>query len=103
MIITLILAAYVPIHVVCTNCNGVGYFEVDCPRCSGSGLVTRRVKKSVSFGSVGSKNASLYVNEDVACPDCTRGLISKGKKGTGKKKETCKVCKGLKKIKVKKP
>ena len=97
MIALFVAASVLPVQIACTNCNGVGYFEVDCPRCSGSGSIHRRVKKSVTRSAY-SKDYSLFVNESVPCPDCIRGLSSKGKKGTGKKKVTCKVCRGQKKI-----
>lgn len=96
LMITLILAAVLPVQVACTNCNGVGYFEVKCPRCSGKGVVKN---SRHNYGSMNGVRADPFV----PCANCLKGLSSKGKKGSGKVKVTCKVCKGLKKIKVKKP
>lgn len=101
MIASLFVLAALPVQIVCTNCNGVGYFEVPCSKCSGSGVVSKRVKRTMVRSSF-AKDMSIYVNVDTPCPDCLRGLSSKGKRGTGKKKKTCKVCHGYKKIKVKK-
>lgn len=85
------LAAVLPVQVACTNCNGVGYFEVKCPRCSGKGVIKN---PRHHFGSMNGVRADPFM----PCPDCLRGLSSKDKRGSGKKKITCKVCYGNKKI-----
>lgn len=91
------LAAVLPVQVACTNCNGVGYFEVPCPKCQGSGVTVRKVKKSV-VRSVGFKNGSMLMDEEIACRDCSGAIYKIKGKGSGKKKITCKVCHGNKKI-----
>lgn len=93
MIALIVAVSVLPVQIVCTNCNGVGYFEVDCPRCSGVGLVDPPRSTKFTRGAF-----DRMVNGKLPCPDCVRGLSRKDKKGTGKKKVTCKVCRGRKKI-----
>lgn len=91
--ITLILAAVLPVQVACTNCNGVGYFEVKCPRCEGRGLIPN----PRGFGARVKLPDGSWTHK-VPCPNCTHGAIRADSKGSGKKKVTCKVCRGNKKI-----
>ena len=91
--ITLFLAVALPVQVVCTNCNGVGYHEIKCPRCEGRGAIPNprglHARVKLPDGSYTHK---------VPCPDCVRGASRSDSKGSGKKKITCKVCYGKKKI-----
>lgn len=93
MIAFLFAASVLPVQIACTNCNGVGYFEVDCPRCSGAGLVDPPRSTKITRGMI-----ERMSNGKLPCPDCVKGLSRKDKKGSGKKKVTCKVCWGKKKI-----
>lgn len=97
MIASLFVLAALPVQIVCTNCNGVGYFEVPCPRCAGKGLVNPPKSSKLTRGTF-----YRMINGKLPCPDCIKGLSRKDMRGTGRKKETCKVCHGYKKIKVKK-
>lgn len=85
-------AAVLPVQVACTNCNGVGYFEVPCPRCEGRGWISPPKSTKLNMAAV------HRMGQQLPCPDCFRGMSSKDKRGTGKKKITCKVCHGKKKI-----
>lgn len=89
--LSLVLAVALPVQVACTNCNGVGYFEVKCPRCEGRGVV-KNPRHNLSCLK------SLRADPFVPCPKCIKGLSSKDKRGTGKNKVTCKLCHGKKKI-----
>ena len=89
--LSLVLAVSLPVQVVCTNCNGVGYFEVKCPRCEGRGVVEN---SRHNFSSLKALRADPFS----PCPKCLKGLSSKDKHGSGKVKVTCKVCRGNKKI-----
>ena len=92
MISLLVAASVLPLQIACTNCNGVGYFEVDCPRCAGAGLVDPPDSYKLTRGAVDRMGKKL------PCPACLRGMSSKNARGSGKKKITCKVCHGKKKI-----
>ena len=93
----LVLAAALPVQsVCCTNCNGVGSIEVDCPVCNGSGFV-----KSTQMRKMNTQNfMKIVVDNKVGCRSCCSGVYKPTVKGTGKKRVTCKTCKGQKKIKV---
>lgn len=99
----LVFSAALPVQsVCCTNCNGVGSIEIDCPVCSGSGVVDQKVKKRV-INCKYSKDIWATEVVKVPCRACFRGAYKPTGKATGKKKITCKTCKGQKKIKVKQP
>lgn len=102
----LVLAAAVSVSPVekidCPDCNGVGSIEIDCPVCSGSGLVDKTVKRKVA-SSVYTKDFFATEIVKVPCRACFRGVYKPTGKATGKKRITCKTCKGQKKIKVQKP
>ena len=100
----LVLAAALPVsdRIDCPDCNGVGSIEVDCPVCSGSGVVDKTVKKKVVSSMYGKDVFGSEVVK-VPCRACFRGAYKPTGKATGKKRITCKTCKGQKKIKVKKP
>lgn len=100
--LSLILAATVFETVCCTNCNGVGYVLYDCPKCSGSGVVSQQVRKKI-VGGINIPNCFITVTEKVPCRYCFQGAYNPAGKAIGKKKTGCKVCHGQKKIKVKKP
>lgn len=85
-----IAAIAVSACVACTNCSSTGWVEIPCPKCSGSGLV-------VSTRAVNG----LSLPRSAPCTACCKGLVTKDSKGTGKKRVTCKVCKGQKMIKKK--
>lgn len=90
---SLILAVALPVQVVCTNCNGVGYFEIKCPRCEGRGVISN----PRGLGARVKLPNGTYTDK-VPCPDCLRVASRADLKGTGKRKITCKVCHGNKKI-----
>lgn len=96
MIASLLVAFVLPVKIACTNCNGVGFVDLPCARCAGAGLVDPPKSTKFTRGAF-----ERWLNGKIPCPVCVRGLSSKGKKGTGKVRRTCPVCKGLKKIKVK--
>lgn len=81
-----------PARVACTNCNSTGWVYLVCDKCSGKGVVSN--PRKLQFLS-----RSRLVPSEVPCPVCFRGLSSAGKRGTGKIRRTCPVCKGLKKVK----
>ena len=91
--ISLFLAVALPVQVACTNCNGVGYFEVKCTRCDGRGVV----RNPRGVGARVKLPDGRYTS-NVPCPECLRGVSRADAKGTGKKKITCSVCHGKKKI-----
>ena len=101
MIALLLAAITLPVQIVCTNCNGVGYFEIDCPACKGAGLVKAPRITDVNRQNRERALKQAFGGDMIPCRECLRGLSSKGKKGTGKKKVTCKVCHGNKKIRAK--
>lgn len=92
----LLAASILPTLVTCTNCQGVGSIEYTCERCSGSGLVDPPKSFKLTRGSIDRLDAGK-----LPCPDCVKGLSSKSKKGTGKKRRVCKVCFGKKRIRAK--
>ena len=97
----LVLAAALPVSdlIDCPDCNGVGSVEIACPVCNGSGLVKRTQMRKMN-----TQNWMKFVEGNkVGCRSCCSGVYKPTVKGTGKKKITCKTCKGQKKIKVKKP
>ena len=102
----LVLAAAVSVSPVekidCPDCNGVGSIEIACPVCSGSGVVDQKVKKRIAK-SLYSKDLWATEVVKVPCRACFRGAYKPTGKATGKKKITCKTCKGQKKVKVQKP
>ena len=99
----LVLAAALPVsdRIDCPDCNGVGSVEIACPVCNGSGVVDQKVKKRL-LNCKYSKDLWTTEVVKVPCRACFRGAYKPTGKATGKKKITCKTCKGQKKIKVKK-
>lgn len=83
MIGLLVAASLIPIQVACTNCNSSGWVVLDCPMCHGRGKIDNPRRRSTP---------------PVPCPRCVKGLSTPDKRGTGKIRRTCPVCKGLKKI-----
>ena len=99
----LVLATAVSVSPVekidCPDCNGVGSIEIKCPDCNGSGLVM-----STKMRKANTQNLmKIAKSNKVGCRSCCSGVYKPTVKGTGKKRITCKTCKGQKKIKVQKP
>ena len=80
-----------PARVSCTNCNSTGWVYLVCEKCSGKGVVPNPRKSLVL-----SRNR--LTPSDLPCPRCFRGMASAGKKGSGKIRRTCPLCKGQKKV-----
>lgn len=91
MIALFVAASVLPVQIACTNCNGVGYFEVECPRCAGRGRIQNPSGRVLKLPS-GSLTSTI------PCPACVKGASRLDKTGTGKKRVTCKLCNGRKKI-----
>ena len=80
-----------PNRVSCTNCHASGWVYLVCDNCSGKGVVPNPRKSRVL-----SRNR--LTPSDLPCPRCFRGMASAGKKGSGKIRRTCPICKGQKKV-----
>lgn len=85
----LILAASM---VACTNCTSTGWVYLDCDKCAGKGVIFNPRKQQLNSNN-------LRLPSKVPCPKCVKGLSTTDKKGSGKIRRTCPVCKGLKKVK----
>ena len=81
-----------PKLVSCTNCHASGWVYLVCDKCSGKGVVPNPRKSRVL-----SRNR--LTPSDLPCPRCFRGMASAGKKGSGKIRRSCPLCKGQKKFK----
>lgn len=81
-----------PNRVACTNCNSTGWVYLVCDKCSGKGVVFNPRKSQVL-------SQNRRTPSEIPCPACLKGMASAGKKGSGKIRRTCPVCKGLKKVK----
>ena len=81
-----------PARVDCTNCTATGWVSVVCPGCHGDGKIDNPRKKKLNANN-------LRLPDKVPCPKCVRGLSTPDKKGSGKIRRTCPICKGLKKVK----
>lgn len=81
-----------PARVSCTNCNSTGWVYLVCDKCSGKGIVPNPRKSRVL-------SRTRLTPSDLPCPRCFRGMASAGKKGSGKIRRTCPLCKGQKKVK----
>ena len=82
-----------PARVSCTNCNSTGWVYLVCDKCLGKGVVPNPRKSRVL-----SRNR--LTPPDLPCPRCFRGMSSSGKKGSGKIRRTCPLCKGQKKVHI---
>ena len=80
-----------PNRVSCTNCHASGWVYLVCDNCSGKGVVPNPRKSRVL-----SRNR--LTPSYLPCPCCFMGMASAGKKGSGKIRRTCPICKGQKKI-----
>lgn len=80
-----------PARVSCTNCHATGWVYLVCEKCSGKGVVPNPRKSRVL-----SRNR--LTPADLPCSRCFRGMASAGKKGSGKIRRTCPLCKGQKKV-----
>ena len=80
-----------PTRVSCTNCNSTGWVYLVCDKCSGKGVVPNPRKSYVL-------SRTRLTPSDLPCPLCFRGLASAGKKGSGKIRRSCPICKGQKKV-----
>ena len=80
-----------PARVSCTNCNSSGWVYLVCGKCSGKGVVPNPRKSQVL-------SRTRLTPSDLPCPRCFRGMASAGKKGSGKIRRTCPLCKGQKKV-----
>ena len=80
-----------PARVSCTNCNATGWVYLVCEKCSGKGVVPNSRKSHVL-------SRTRLMPSDLPCPCCFKGLASAGKKGSGKIRRTCPLCKGQKKV-----
>ena len=76
----------------CTNCHASGWVYLVCDKCSGKGVVPNPRKSRVL-------SRTRLVPSDLPCPRCFRGMASAGKKGSGKIRRSCPLCKGQKKVK----
>lgn len=81
-----------PARVSCTNCNATGWVYLVCDKCSGKGVVPNPRKSRVL-------SRTRLTPSDLPCPRCFRGMVSAGKKGSGKIRRSCPLCKGQKKVK----
>lgn len=79
-------------YVACTNCAGHGFRDIVCPSCSGKGLVAN---PRFSYTRKGIKSDHF-----IPCSKCSKGLVRKDSRGTGKIPIVCPVCKGRRKFKV---
>ena len=80
-----------PARVSCTNCNATGWVYLVCDKCLGKGVVPNPRKSHVL-------SRTRLTPSDLPCPRCFKGLSSVGKKGSGKIRRTCPICKGQKKV-----
>ena len=80
-----------PARVSCTNCNATGWVFLVCDKCLGKGVVPNPRKSHVL-------SRTRLTPSDLPCPRCFKGLASVGKKGSGKIRRTCPLCKGRKKV-----
>ena len=80
-----------PARVSCTNCNSTGWVYLVCEKCSGKGVVPNPRKSRVL-------SRTRLTPSDLPCPRCFRGMSSAGKKGSGKIRRSCPICKGQKKV-----
>ena len=80
-----------PARVSCTNCNATGWVYLVCDKCLGKGVVPNPRKSRVL-------SRTRLTPSDLPCPCCFKGLSSAGKKGSGKIRRTCPLCKGQKKV-----
>lgn len=80
-----------PARVSCTNCHASGWVYLVCDSCSGKGVVPNPRKSRVL-------SRTRLTPADLPCPRCFRGMASAGKKGSGKIRRTCPICKGRKKV-----
>lgn len=80
-----------PARVSCTNCNATGWVYLVCDKCLGKGVVPNSRKSRVL-------SRTRLTPSDLPCPRCFRGMASAGKKGLGKVRRTCPLCKGQKKV-----
>lgn len=81
-----------PNRVSCTNCNATGWVYLVCDKCSGKGVVPNPRKSQVL-------SRTRLTPSDLPCPRCFRGMASSGKRGSGKIRRSCPLCKGQKKVK----
>ena len=80
-----------PNRVACTNCHATGWVYLVCDKCLGNGVVSNPRKSRVL-------SRTRLTPSDLPCPRCFRGMASAGKKGSGKIRRTCPICKGQKKV-----
>lgn len=80
-----------PNRVSCTNCHATGWVYLVCDKCLGKGVVSNPRKSHVL-------SRTRLMPSDLPCPRCFRGMASAGKKGSGKIRRTCPICKGEKKV-----
>lgn len=80
-----------PNRVSCTNCHASGWVYLLCDKCSGKGVVPNPRKSRVL-------SRTRLTPSDLPCPRCFKGLASAGKKGSGKIRRICPLCKGQKKV-----
>lgn len=80
-----------PARVSCTNCHASGWVYLLCDKCSGKGVVPNPRKSRVL-------SRTRLTPSDLPCPRCFKGLASAGKKGLGKIRRICPLCKGQKKV-----
>lgn len=80
-----------PNRVSCTNCHATGWVYLVCDKCSGKGVVPNPRKSRVL-------SRTRLTPSDLPCPRCFRGMASAGKKGSGKIRRSCPICKGQKKV-----
>lgn len=80
-----------PNRVSCTNCNATGWVYLVCDKCLGKGVVFNPRRSRVL-------SRTRLTPSDLPCPRCFKGMVSVGKKGSGKVRRTCPVCKGRKKV-----
>lgn len=80
-----------PARVACTNCHATGWVYLVCDKCLGNGVVSNPRKSHVL-------SRTRLMPSDLPCPRCFRGMASAGKKGSGKIRRTCPVCRGQKKV-----
>ena len=80
-----------PARVACTNCHASGWVYLLCDKCSGKGVVPNPRKSRVL-------SRTRLTPSDLPCPRCFKGLASAGKRGSGKIRRICPLCKGQKKV-----
>lgn len=80
-----------PARVSCTNCNATGWVCLVCENCLGKGVVPNPRKSRVL-------SRTRLTPSDLPCPRCFKGMASVGKRGSGKIRRTCPLCKGQKKV-----